>query len=69
MSSCHLCNQCEIEKGSELRCRCSYSCPKHSKQTSTSSVVPHNKIDYSKVDSIDGREEILKKFTESLVKK
>jgi hypothetical protein len=69
MSSCHLCNQCEIEKGSGLRCRCLYSCPKHSKQTPTSPVVSHNMIDYSKVDSIDEREEILKKFRESLVKK
>ncbi len=67
MSSCHLCNQCEIEKGSDIRCRCLYSCPKHSKQISISSVVLDNKTDYyNKLDNIDGREELLKKFTACL---
>jgi hypothetical protein len=70
MSSCHLCNQCEIEKGSDIRCRCLYRCTKHLKQTSISSAVPDNKTDYyNKLDSIDAREDTLKKFRESLVKK
>ena len=66
----HLCNACESEKGSTIFCRCGYKCPKHLKEAVTKSVVTHNKIDYySKVDSLDGRKETLKKITESLVKK
>lgn len=33
--SCHICNLCQIEKGSDLRCRCTYRCERHNKDITT----------------------------------